>query len=137
MNKERKKYIMMIMESSGFLNYGAKIPKEACEQMLQETAGSDEYIFGMMNLRDLLNGRGWLCKIRNQEYIEILEAKNLNLEQNRWSNNHQKKYKKRDEALSNIHYDQIDTEDVEKIMHERAKLTAVLRGIKSVLNKYL
>jgi len=66
-----------------------------------------------------------------------VESKNLNLEQNRWSSNHQKKYKKRDEALSNIHYDQVDKDDVEKIMHERAKLTAVLRGIKSVLNKYL
>jgi hypothetical protein len=137
MNKERKKYIMMIMEASGFLNYGATIPKEACEQMLQEVAGTDEYIFGMMTLRDLLNGRGWLCKIRNQEYIEILESKNINLEQNRWSQNHQKKYRKRDEALSNIHYDQVDKDDVDKIMLERAKLSAVLRGIKSVLNKYL
>jgi hypothetical protein len=137
MKKERKKYIMMVLETSDYLNYGAKIPVEVCEHLLQATFGSDEYVFGLMQLRDLLNGRGWLSKIRNQEYIEIIDSKSLTTEQNKWSQNHHRKYRKRDQALANIHYEQIDKDDIEKIMHERNKLTSVLRGIKSVLNKYL
>jgi len=137
MNKERKKYIMMILENGDYLKYGSTLSKEICSKLINEEENSDEYIFGLMQLRDLLNGRGWLCKIRNQQFIEILEAKNIDLDQNRWSSNHQKKYKKRDEALSNIHFDQVDKEDIEKIMHERNKLRQVLSNMKSLLNKYL
>ncbi len=121
----------MVLEKGGFLQYGSTLSKEICLQLINEEEKSVEYIFGLMQLRDLLNGRGWLCKIRNQEFIEILEAKNIDLDQNRWSSNHQRKYKKRDEALSNIHFDQVDKEDIEKIMHERNKLRQVLSNMKS------
>jgi len=48
MNKDRKKYIMMVLENGGYLQYGAKIRIDTCEQLLQEKLGSDAYVFGLM-----------------------------------------------------------------------------------------
>lgn len=137
MKKERKKFIISYLDDSGYLKYGSVVPIDICEFILNTPKDHEEYIFKLMQLKQLLDGRGWPCKIRDQEYIEIYESKNLSHHQKNWQSNQVRKYNRKKESYSNIHYEQIDKEDMEKIMNETAKLTMTLKALKSTLNKYL
>lgn len=134
--KSLKKAVYEFIKSQDLLQYGNTIEKEVFDLFC---AGADQqqYIFFLMQMQDYLKSRGWPCKIVAQQHIKILESSQLSEHTSTWRKNQVRRYKKKEESLSNVHFDQISRDDVNKIMHETMKLSQTLKALKSTLNKYL
>ena len=135
MNKKEKDYVHEVLKTSNLLEQGTFIPSELINEIMQPFFPPTEYSFLLMQLKYLLEEKGYFCKTKKGNLRILGEDAADKMFRDRMGD--QRRTKNRLRTAQNAQLSEYSANTAKKIMHETNILIFKLNSFKSSLNEFL
>ena len=137
MKKEEILREIEVLDTEGYLEYGAIIPKERMEKIIGLEASEEWNYKGPLLLFLMeLSEMGHLCTTSGVELggLRIYDVDEVCYECNKRFEQSLRKMSRIKKCITNVNMEEFGDKDVRKLMHTTNKIVAGLRAMKSSLN---